>query len=140
MSMTGDARKQVGHYPWLLLGAATGTVALSVVRTLYYFAIDRQPEMSPMMFIVFAPVVALPFMFVAAVAEFVARRLMPGLKQARKQSSRSWPFLIGASYTSPLFGLIDARLLALCLLINPVLAHVLLARRERFDGVDRPLS
>jgi tellurite resistance protein TehA-like permease len=132
--------RSASAYLSLMVGVATGVFVLSIARTLYYFAIDRQPEMSPMMFIVFAPVVALPFMFVAAVAEFVARRLMPRLKQSRKQSSRSWSFLIGASYTSPLFGLIDARLLVLCLLINPVVAHVLLARRERADAVDRALS
>ncbi|WP_408951068.1 hypothetical protein [Lysobacter sp. Hz 25] len=124
--MVGDARKQVGHYPWLLLGAATGTVVLSVIRTLYYFAIDRQPEMSPMMFILFAPIVALPFMLAAALTEFVARRLLPRLKRP----SRLWSLLIGASYTSPLFGLIDARMLVLCVLINPVIMHVLLALRE----------
>ncbi|MGJ7902523.1 hypothetical protein [Lysobacter sp. 1R34A] len=128
MSMAGDKRKQLGHYPWLLLGAATGTVALSVLRTFYYFAIDRQPEMSSMMFIVFAPIVALPFMLVAALTEFVARRLLPRLKRP----SRLCSLLIGASYTSPLFGLIDTRLLALCVVINPVIMHALLAQRDRY--------
>jgi hypothetical protein len=134
--MAGDARKEFGHYPWLLLGVVTGTVLLSIIRTLYYFAIDRQPEMSPMMFIIFAPIVALPFMLVAAPAEFMARRFLP----QSKQSSRSWSFLIGASYTSPLFGLIDLRLLVLCLLINPFVMHVLVARRGRAHAVDRLLS
>lgn len=119
-----------------MLGVATATVVLSIARTLYYFAIDRQPEMSPMMFIVFAPIVALPFMLVAALAELVARRLLPRLKRP----SRLWSLLIGASYTSPLFGLIDMRLLVLCLLINPVVMHVLLARRERADALARSLS
>lgn len=134
--MAGDARKEFGHYPWLLLGVVTGTVLLSIIRTLYYFAIDRQPEMSPMMFIVFAPIVALPFMLVAVLAEFMARRFLP----QSKQSTRSRSFLIGASYASPLFGLIDLRLLVLCLLINPIVMHVLLARRGHAHAVDRLLS
>src|SRR5688572_21942292 len=100
--MAGDARKEFGHYPWLLLGVVTGTVLLSIIRTLYYFAIDRQPEMSPMMFIVFAPIVALPFILVAVITELLVRWLPQS-----KHSSRPWSFLIGASYTSPLFGLID---------------------------------
>ena len=123
---------------WVLLvfGVFTSTPVLSIIRMLYYFAIDRQPEMSPMMFIVFAPIVALPFMLIAALAELVARRLLPRLKRP----SWLWSLLIGASYTSPLFGLIDARLLVLCLLINPVVMHVLLARRERADALARSLS
>ncbi|MGN7916754.1 hypothetical protein [Lysobacter sp. 22409] len=128
--------RSINYYLLLMLGVATATVVLSIARTLYYFAIDRQPEMSPIMFIVFAPIVALPFMLVAALAELVARRLLPRLKRP----SRLWSLLIGASYTSPLFGLIDTHLLVLCLLINPVVMHVLLARRERADALDRSLS
>ncbi|ALN89641.1 hypothetical protein [Lysobacter gummosus] len=79
------------------MGAATSVLVLSTLRMFYYLEIDRRPQMSPGMFVVFAPILVAPFVFGSVFMEYIARRFLPRLNGA-------WPWLIGASYTGVLFG------------------------------------
>jgi len=105
------------------LAAAASAVAFSILRTLYYSWAGLRPEMSPMMFIVFSPILALTFAALAVVIEF-------GLSLIWTRALNARPLFIGASYSTVLLGLIQPWLLVACVLANPIILHIWMAKNK----------
>ena len=51
----------LAYYGLVALGAAISAIAFTVMRVVYYLWMDFRPEMSPMMFLLFSPLIALLF-------------------------------------------------------------------------------
>lgn len=101
--------------------AAVGAVGLSVLRTGVYIARDLRPDMSPMMFIVFSPLLAAVFAAASVLIEFLHLAI-------RRDPPLSWPWAVGLSYCAPLLALIHPALIWLCLLLNPLALHLWIGR------------
>ena len=102
-----------------VVGAYLGTFLFSALRTVYYFAQDIQPNMSPMMFIVFSPVVGTGVAVVALFGEAILSRLWI------RPRSVLYAFALGISYSSVLLFLIEPWLALVCLIVNPVVIRFL---------------
>jgi hypothetical protein len=105
------------------IGVIFGAILLSTARAGYYILNDIRAEMSPMMFIVFSPVVAVILLAVAFVIELCLSLLWwrPHLfLQA---------VMLGGSYTLVLLGLITPWLLLLMLAINPITLRLWFIRK-----------
>ncbi|WP_157477123.1 hypothetical protein [Lysobacter sp. Root690] len=112
------------YYGLVALGAAASAIAFSVIRVVYYFWMDLRPEMSPMMFLIFSPLVALAFSLISVVLEVFLCVLMPRM-------FRALPFVVGVSYSSLLLVLINKWFLLVFLVFNPVTLHCWLAVRHK---------
>lgn len=109
---------------WITTGVVIGTFALSYLRTAYYLELDIRPEMSPMMFVLMAPIVAVGFLLPALFVEIL-------LALRWFQPQRWWQgVLIGIAYTFPMLSLFEYWMLLICAVINPVTLRLLYAPRE----------
>ncbi len=105
------------------IGAFGGAILFSVLRTAFYFLNDYQPQMSPMMFILFSPIIGLGFAVVSVPIEWVLSRYW-------LKSDSAWKaFIVGVSYSTPLAYLIEHWLIILAVLVNPIALRVLFAKR-----------
>src|SRR5690349_6418377 len=103
-------------------GAFAGAIVLSILRTAYYVLREYEPQMSPMMFVLFAPLVALAVGVVSLPIEWVLSRYWRG-------PATFWQsFIIGSTYSVPLVLLIEHWAVVLVILLNPVTARWFLSR------------
>jgi hypothetical protein len=96
------------------VGMILGTLLLSLVRSGYYLVADVRTEMSPMMFVVFAPVVAAILLVPTLLAELLICHFWQRPLNFRQA------IMIGSSYPVFLLGLIEPWLLVLVLAINSI--------------------
>jgi hypothetical protein len=81
---------------------------------MYYLAAQVQSEMSPMMFIVFAPIVALPVFALALVIELFLTKVWWRPKTAVQG------FTLGLSYSLVLLWLLHPLLVVVAVVANPI--------------------
>jgi|SRR6266850_883436 len=105
-----------------MLGVYAGALVLSVLRTAAYEYQGIQPNMTPMMFILFAPLVGTALAIIAVICEAVLTAFW------RRPASFWQAVVIGASYTSFLLFFVNPWLTIICLLLNPVAIRLLWPR------------
>ena len=110
----------LAYYGLVALGAAISAIAFTVMRVVYYLWMDFRPEMSPMMFLLFSPLIALLFSVLSVLFEVFLFFLMP---RTYKES----PFVVGSSYSAILLGLINPWLFIVFVIFNPLSLHWWLA-------------
>jgi hypothetical protein len=109
----------------IALGLVVATLLLSAARTGYYIAIDRQPQMSPMMFIILAPVVAGWLLLPTLLAELIFCSVW-------WRPLDVWQaIMIGASYSGVLLGLVELWMLFAWVAFNPITLRLLFIRQSR---------
>ena len=106
------------------IGVVVGTLICSILRVAYYFAADIQPEMSPMMFIFFIPVVTLAILIPTQISEWLLSRFW------WRPNSFGRAILIGCSYSFVLLALISPWLLILLAVTNPISLRYFYAHRD----------
>jgi len=107
----------------IAVGVFCGTVALSALRVLYYLSADIRPEMSPMMFLLFSPLVATAILVISIPLELLLNRLI------FRPATTLHAVVLGLSYTTVLLGLISTWGLLCLLVFNPVCVRLFSVRR-----------
>jgi len=97
----------------LVIGAMIGSVAFSALRTWWYNHLGLRPNMAPEMFILLAPILAIPIATFALLVHLVGRRWFA------YESIWSW-FGAGISYATVLLALISPWFLLVTAFVNPV--------------------
>jgi hypothetical protein len=97
------------NFAYLIVGVFVGAISCAIVRVAQYKLNGLQPNMAPEMFILFAPVLALPIALVALIAHFAMRASFTYRRDSH------W-FLAGVAYASVLLLLVTPWLLPLAIL------------------------
>lgn len=101
------------------IGAFLMGVLLSFGRYCYYIFQGIEPNMSPIFFVIFSPVVSSVFGFFGMAIEVVLNKVLVNSK------SKLQSFLYGTCYALPLLYLIDWRLLFVMVVANPIVLRYL---------------
>ena len=108
--------KEIGsrllNYLLLFVGVQMGAIVFSAIRTLYYFLMGVQSNMGPQLFIIFAPILSIPFTIIAFIIHITLSKYFSFNRYTE------W-FCAGVSYALPLLGLISGWLLLLFVICNP---------------------
>jgi hypothetical protein len=101
---------------YLSIGAISGALLWSVLRVIQYKVEDLRPNMAPEIFVIIAPVLAIPLAVVACLLHAYFSRWFA--------YSRGWHwFAAGIAYSTVFLGLVDPWLLLVPLIANPVVVR-----------------
>src|SRR5262245_50738927 len=98
---------------WLMFGGICGAEIVAVLRVFYYHALELRPNIAPEMGLLYFPLLAVPLLLIVATLHVFLRVFFD------YRSRLNW-FLAGVWHAMLLLCLIDNRLLALSLLLNPI--------------------